>query len=402
MKATTPLPTAAGSGQPTPPAALPAFDYNPLARVVFGAGSLTRLGELARELGGRRVLLVTDPGLWAAGHPQRAFQSLRGAGLETTVFDGVEENPTTRHVQAGLELAKQKQIDLIVAVGGGSSMDCAKGVNFLYTNGGRMSDYKGHNKATKPMLPSIGVPTTSGTGSEAQSFALVADERTHMKMACGDRKAAFRVSILDPELTVSQPAGVTAVTGIDALSHAVESYVCTRRNPLSQMFAREAWRLLETNFTTVLRRPDDLEARSGMQLGANLAGSAIENSMLGAAHACANPLTAHYGLTHGIAVGVLLPHVVRFNAPAVGFLYGDLVHDVGLVNGDRHAAAEVLACHLRALLEQAGLPGRLEDCGVSRSILPLLAEEASQQWTGKFNPRPVAEPELLQIYEMAL
>lgn len=401
MKATTPLPTAAGSGPLTSSAALPAFDYNPLSRVVFGAGSLARLGELARDFGGRRVLLVTDPGLWAAGHPQLAFQSLRGAGLDTTVFDGVEENPTTRHVHIGLEVAREKQIDLIVAVGGGSSMDCAKGVNFLYTNGGRMSDYKGLNKAVKPMLPSIGVPTTSGTGSEAQSFALVADERSHMKMACGDRKAAFRVSILDPELTVSQPAGVTAVTGIDALSHAVESYVCTRRNPLSQMFAREAWRLLEANFATVLRRPDDLEARSGMQLGANLAGSAIETSMLGAAHACANPLTAHYGLTHGIAVGVLLPYVVRFNGPAVGFLYGDLVHDVGLVNGDRNAAAEVLARHLGGLLEQAGVPLRLSDCGVSRSILPLLAEEASQQWTGKFNPRPVAEAELLGLYEAA-
>jgi alcohol dehydrogenase len=138
-----------------------------------------------------------------------------------------------------------------------------------------------------------------------------------------------------------------------------------------------------------------------MQLGANLAGSAIENSMLGAAHACANPLTAHYGLTHGIAVGVLLPHVVRFNAPVVGFLYGDLVHDVGLVNGDKHAAAEVLARHLGTLLEQAELPRRLSDCGVSHSILPLLAEEALQQWTGKFNPRPVGEAELLGLYEAA-
>jgi alcohol dehydrogenase len=405
MKATSSLPTVAGSGptdqsdQPASP--LPPFDYRPLSRVVFGAGSLRQLGALARELGGHRVLLVTDPGLWAAGHPQRALASLRDASLEAFVFDAVEENPTERHVQAGLEMARAKQIDLLVAVGGGSSMDCAKGVNFLYTNGGRMGDYKGYNKATRPMLPSVGVPTTAGTGSEAQSFALVADERTHMKMACGDRKAAFRVSVLDPELTVSQPAGVTAVTGVDALSHAVESYVCTRRNALAQMFAREGWRLLESSFATVLRQPDDLEARSAMQLGAHLAGSAIENSMLGAAHACANPLTAHYGLTHGIAVGVLLPHVVRFNAPAVGFLYGDLVHDVGLVNGDHHAAAEVLARHLQSLLEQAGLPRRLSDCGVSCSILPLLAEEASQQWTGKFNPRPVAEAELLSLYEAA-
>src|SRR5262249_53876625 len=156
--------------------------------------------------------------------PQRAAESLRAAGVETFLFDGVEQNPTTRHVEAGLEVARANRIDLIVAVGGGSAMDSAKGVNFLFTNGGTMSDYKGIGKATKPMLPSLSVPATAGTGSEAQSFALIADEQTHMKMACGDRKAAFRVAVLDPEVTVSQPAKVTAVTGIDALSHALESY----------------------------------------------------------------------------------------------------------------------------------------------------------------------------------
>ncbi len=400
MKVTT-LPPIPGSAPAAPALALPAFDYVPLSRVVFGAGALAQLGELARELGGTRVLLVTDPGLEAAGHPQRALRSLQAAGLEAFVFDAVEENPTTRHVDEGLEVAREKQVDLLVAVGGGSSMDCAKGINFLYTNGGAMADYKGFGRASRPMLPSIGVPTTAGTGSEAQSYALIADERSHMKMACGDRKAAFRVSLLDPELTVSQPPAVTAVTGIDALSHAVESYVTTKRNALSQMFAREAWRMMSPSFERVLARPDDLESRSAMQLGAHLAGVAIETSMLGAAHACANPLTAHYGLTHGIAVGILLPHVVRFNSPAAAFLYGDLVHDVGLLNGDQHAAGEALARHLAALLQAAGLPARLSACGVSRSILPILAEEAAQQWTGKFNPRPVGEAELLSLYEAA-
>jgi alcohol dehydrogenase len=399
---TTPLPSSPGSAPAARLAAsLPSFDYHPLSRVVFGAGTLARLGELARELGGTRVLLVTDPGLENAGHPQRALVSLQRAGLESWVFDAVEENPTTRHVAAGQEMARDHEINLLVAVGGGSSMDCAKGINFLYSNGGSMADYKGFGKATRPMLPSIGVPTTSGTGSEAQSYALIADARTHMKMACGDHKAAFRVSLLDPELTVSQPASVTASTGIDALSHAVESYVTTKRNSLSQMFAREAWRLLQANFEKMLRRPEDLEARSALQLGAYLAGSAIETSMLGAAHALANPLTAHYGMTHGVAIGILLPHVVRFNAAAVGFLYGDLVHDVGLVNGDQHAAGEVLAHHLSSLLRTAELPRTLSSCGVSHSILPLLAEEASQQWTGKFNPRPVGEGELLALYEAA-
>jgi alcohol dehydrogenase len=224
--------------------ALLAFDFQQLTRVVYGAGALSRLGDLVRELGGTRVLLVTDPGLEAAGHPQRALAALQGASLQVSLFDGVEENPSSRHVENGVEIARRHRIDFLVAIGGGSSMDCAKGINFLLTNGGSMIDYKGFGKAAKPMLASIGVPTTAGTGSEAQSFALIADEQTHMKMACGDRKAAFHAAILDPELTVSQPPKVSAITGIDALSHALESYVTLKRNLHSQMFAREAWRLL--------------------------------------------------------------------------------------------------------------------------------------------------------------
>ena len=322
--------------------------------------------------------------------------------MEAFVFDGVEENPTTRHVNAGVEVARQERIDLLVAVGGGSSMDCAKGINFILTNGGEMADYKGFGKATKPMLPSLAVPATAGTGSEAQSYALIADDKAHMKMACGDRKAAFRIAILDPEVTVSQPAAVTAITGIDALSHALESYVCAKRNLLSQTFAREAWRLLVPNLEVVLRSPTDLEARGAMQLGAHFAGAAIENSMLGACHACANPLTAHYGLTHGITIGILLPHVIRFNAAAVAPLYVDLAHEAGLLNGDRSVAAESLAGRITELMQVANLPTSLSACGVRSGILPVLAEEASQQWTARFNPRPVTEADLLQLYEAAL
>ncbi len=402
MATTLPVPRiAARAGD----AALPHFDFHPLSRVVFEAGALGRLGELARELGGRRILLVTDPGLEAAGHPQRALTSLREAGLEVFVFDAVEENPTTRHVHAGVEFARKNQIDQIVAVGGGSSMDCAKGINFLLTNGGQMLDYKGFGHAKKPMLPSIGVPTTAGTGSEAQSYALIADEKTHLKMACGDRKAAFRVSILDPDVTLTQPRHVAAVTGMDALTHAVESYVTLRRSPLSQVFSREAWRLLERNFATVLNHGQDVAARGAMQLGAHFAGMAIETAMLGAAHSCANPLTAHYGLTHGIAVGVLLPHVIRFNAPVAGHLYADLAHDMsepgGHVNGDANVAVELLANRITELLRVAGLPTRLADCGIASSIFPVLAEEASHQWTARFNPRPPSEDDLLRLYQAA-
>jgi alcohol dehydrogenase len=375
------------------------FDYHSPTRVVFGPGSMGRLGELAKELGASRALLVTDPGLEAAGHPQRALAALRSAGLVVEIFDGVEQNPTDRHVQAGVECARRVGIDLLVSVGGGSSMDCAKGINFLLTNGGRMADYRGFGKARKPMLPSIGVPTTAGTGSEAQSYALIADEQSHLKMACGDRKAAFQIAVLDPEVTVSQPASVTALTAIDAVSHALESYVTSKRNPLAQMFAREAWKLLEANFEGVLQNPRDLEARGSMQMGAFLAGTAIENSMLGACHSCANPLTAHYGMTHGMAIGILLPHVVRFNAVAVGSLYGELAELAGLDHDD---PAEAVAGRIVELLRAAKLPVSLSECGVSATILPVLADEANQQWTARFNPRPVADGELLALYQAAL
>ncbi|MCI0640628.1 MAG: iron-containing alcohol dehydrogenase [Gemmataceae bacterium] len=378
------------------------FDFHTPTRVVFGPGTLVRLGELAQELGDTRVLLVTDPGLEAAGHPQRAVASLEAAGLRTFVFDQVEENPTGKHVDNGVRFAKPLDIDLIVSVGGGSAMDCAKGINFVLTNGGAISDYKGFGKAHKPMLPSIGVPTTAGTGSEAQSYALIADEATHMKMACGDRKAAFQTAILDPEVTVSQPPQVTALTGIDALSHALESYVTTARSPVSQMFAREAWKLLEVNLEKVLHHPHDLEARGAMQMGAFLAGTAIENSMLGVCHSCANPLTAHYGLTHGLAIGIMLPHVLRFNGETVGALYADLTEEAGLHNGTPDAAAFTLADRITHLLKLAGVPSRLADCGVARSILPLLADEAARQWTARFNPRPVTEKEILGLYEAAM
>ncbi len=382
-----------------PLAGPPAFDFTPLNRVVFGPGTLSRLGELARELGGRRVLLVTDPGLEAAGHPQRAVASLRDAGLEVTVFDEVRENPSTACVELGTHVAQANKIDLLVAVGGGSSMDCAKGINFVFTNGGSIADYKGFGLAQKPMLPSIGIPTTSGTGSEAQSFALITDEKSHIKMACGDKKAAFRVAILDPELTVSQPRSVTAATGVDAIAHAIESYVCNKRNPISEAFALAAWRLLEPNFETVLREPANLDARSAMQVGSHLAGAAIESAMLGICHSCANPLTAHYGITHGTAIGMLLPHVIRFNGPVAESMYAELVSAVQPLNGV--PASEILANRIAELVAAAGQPVRLRDCGVSDTILSLLAVEANEQWTARFNPRPVVEEDLHQVYQAA-
>lgn len=379
------------------------FDYQPRTRIVFGPGKLDSLGDLAGEIGARRVLLVSDHGIIAAGHAQRAIDTLAKAKIETHVFAEFQENPNSDDVEAGVKLAKRYDPELIVGLGGGSSMDCAKGINFVYSNGGRIHDYWGTGKALKPMLPMIAVPTTAGTGSEAQSYALISDAVTHVKMACGDKKAACRIALLDPALTVTQPRRVTALTGIDAIAHALETYVTKPRNPMSLAFSREAWRLLAENFGKVLEAPNDLEARGAMQLGACFAGMAIENSMLGATHALANPLTAEYGIVHGQAIGLMLPHVIRYNGEAFPDWYRELSDSLVGVNGgpsfDR--GANGLAAFVAELVRKADLPQRLSDCSVARESLPKLAEAAAKQWTGTFNPRQVGVDELLSLYERA-
>ncbi len=378
------------------------FDFRLPTRIVFGVDAIEQLGDLTRELPAQRVLLVSDPGIAAAGHTRRAIESLERAGATVRLFEGVHENPTTADVAAGLAEAAPFKPDAIVGLGGGSAMDCAKGVNFLYSNGGRMQDYWGVNKAPNPMLPMVAVPTTAGTGSEAQSFALISDAETHVKMACGDKKAACRIAILDPRLTLTQPPRVTALTGIDALAHAIETYVSTKRSLISQSFSREAWQFLVTHFQQVFERPDDLSARGAMQLGACLAGLAIENSMLGAAHGLANPLTAHCGLAHGQAVGVMLPHVIRFNAEVVSREYDDLWKLRGTAEAAHDGApAEALAALVVSLTRRAGLQTSLAACGVDRSALPALAEEAARQWTTTFNPRPASAAALLELYHQA-
>lgn len=360
------------------------FDFQSRTRVVFGPGSLHRLDTLATELGFRRALLVADRGMVAAGYVAEASRLLSQAGVAVFPFHDFEANPDTAMVETGRAFAATHQIDSIVGLGGGSSMDCAKGINFVLTNGGRMQDYWGYGKAARPLLPMIGIPTTAGTGSEAQSYALISDADTRVKMACGDPKAAFRVAILDPCMTLSQPLAVTAATGYDAISHAVETFVTTRRTGISECFSREAWRLLNGNFERVLAQPDDLESRAAMQLGAHLAGAAIENSMLGATHACANPLTARYGTVHGVAIASLLAHVVRWNASP---RYQELSPD--------------LAARLQELATAAGLPARVRAVGVQEADLPLLAEEAGRQWTGRFNPRPFDAAGALEVYRCA-
>lgn len=381
---------------------LNSFDFTLRTRLVFGSGAIERLGELTRDLPARRALIVTDSGILRAGHVERAIHALEGAGVEPVVFSDVHPNPSTRDVDACVACARSAQVEALIGLGGGSSLDTAKGCNFVLTNGGTMEDYWGTGLATRPMLPFIAVPTTAGTGSECQSYALIAKPDTHQKMACGDPKATARVALLDPDLTLSQPSHVTACTGIDAIAHAVETAVTRRRNPVSDLYSREAFRLLYPHFSVVLREPGNREARAAMLLGAAYAGIAIENSMLGAAHSLANPLTAHYGVVHGQAVGMLLPSVIRMNGEdaAAARAYRDLAAAAGLVEStaDAASAVEALARAIEGLLEVARMPAALGEVGVAREKVPLLAEEAARQWTAQFNPRPVAAPDFERLY----
>jgi len=387
------------------PSVLRAFDFPSPTRLITGAGSVEQVGRLARELGAKRVLLVTDAGIVAAGHAGRVQTNLEGAELQVTFFDRVRENPTTKCVDDCVAVARAAGVDTIIGLGGGSSMDTAKGCNFILTNGGQMKDYWGVGKATKPMLPFIAIPTTAGTGSEMQCAALIADEVTHQKMACLDPKCSAAIAFLDPTLTLSQPPRVTACTGIDAIAHAVETAVTTKRNEISGKLSTEAFTRCLHAFPKVLEEPGNLPARERMQLGAALAGAAIEQSMLGAAHAAANPLTAHYGIVHGHAVGLMLPHVVRFNAEDgnARMIYAQLALAAGIApisDAPAQAVAE-LAARLEGLLKASGLSATLSAGGVDHDSLLIMAEEATRQWTAGFNPRPVSREDFVRLYEAA-
>jgi alcohol dehydrogenase len=377
---------------PATPSFVSDFTHAPGTKVVFGSNTVDRAGVFARTLGAQRVLIVTDKGIAEAGHLERVINSLSAAGVEWSAFMGVVENPTTQTVDECVASAREMSADLLIGLGGGSSMDTAKGCNFILTNGGRMSDYWGTGRATQPMLPLIAIPTTAGTGSECQSYALISDAVTHAKMACGDRKAAARIAILDPVLTISQPSRVTRVTGMDAIAHAVESAVCKKHTDISVAYSRAAFALLATSFPRVLENPANTEARAAMQLGAALSGIAIENSMLGAAHSAANPLTAHFGTIHGEAVGMMLPHVVRFNStiPAAAAEYAILAASAG---------AASLPDLLTSLLDTACLPAQLPAGTLTAENIPHLAAEAAAQWTAQFNPRPASSQDFAGLFE---
>jgi alcohol dehydrogenase len=358
------------------------FQMEARTRIVRGPGRLGELGSLVGQLGAARTLLVADPALPLAARMART--QVEGAGSECLEFAQGKENPDSALAETVRQTAEALRPDLIVARGGGSTLDLAKAAGFLLANGGQMSDYQGYGLAKHPLPALIAIPTTTGTGSEAQSYCVIADAATKRKMACGAPTAAAKVALLDPELALSQPRAVRAASGYDAIAHAVETWVTTKRNEMSDLCAREAWRLLSSHYLPVLERQEDVLGIGAMQWGAYLAGWAIEHSMLGAAHACANPLTRRYGTTHAHALAVVLPAVVSFNSEVCRARYDELSPD--------------LEARVREFGAAAGLPSRLRDLGAAPEHLEELAEDAAAQWTGRHNPRPFDAISALEIY----
>lgn len=405
----------------------------PSPAVLSRPGALDSLGEVARAYGFARPLVTSDSGIADAGILDRALRSLAESGIRAAAFTDIGENPSESEVERGREAARRAGADSLIGLGGGSSLDVAKGVGFLLAGGGRMEDYRGYDRVGAPLPPMIGAPTTAGTGSEAQSYALISRDRDHRKLACGAPSALFRAVIHDPALLPSAPLEVRAAAGFDALAHAVETAVSTRRTEASAALSRSAFALLASSFPKVVRAggaanglpsagaaEEDLGGSSHwarMQRGAFFAGAAIERSMLGAAHALANPLTRIYGLSHGRALARTLPAVVRWNAEVeeadaayAGLLAVGAVARTGGTagvpnGGSREGAGDTLAAWIEEAAAAGGLlEGGLEDEGdrFPESAVAALAAEAAEEWTGRFNPRPFAEESARTLYRAAL
>ncbi len=352
------------------------FDFRPRTRILFGAGEFARLGEVAREQNATRCLLIAGQSSVDSGHAQEAVRSLKARRMDVFAFHDFTANPTVAMVEAARDYAAPHAVNLLVGLGDGAALDFAKLVNVLLSNGGSLRDYRGYGNVPKPLLPMIAIPTTAANGSEAQGNAAIADPESRAKMICGDPKIFYRTAILDPKLTLGQPA---AVNGYVAISNAVETLLSTRRTPISECFSREAWRLLDAGFARAVRVPEDLEARSGMLLGAHFAGLAVEYAALGPAHACAQPLVENYQMPPGAAVALVL-------APALEWI---------------EEGAELIP-RLQELAAIAELPSSLRDTTVPEQALPRLADEAAAQWSGRFSPRHFDAAAALEIYRAAL
>lgn len=371
---------------------------------VMGAGCLTEAMANIKSYGFTKGLIVTDAVLNKIGVADKVSKLLADNGIASVVYDGVKPNPTVSNVEAGLALLKQNNCDFVVSLGGGSPHDCAKGIALCATNGGHIGDYEGVDRSAKPQLPLVAINTTAGTASEMTRFCIITDETRHIKMAIVDRNTTPILSVNDPELMLAKPAGLTAATGMDALTHAIEAYVSIAATPITDACALKAAELIAQNLRTAVKDGQNIVARENMAYAQFLAGMAFNNASLGYVHAMAHQLGGFYDLPHGVCNAVLLPHVETFNIETSAARLRDVAQAMGVdvSNLDAKAGAEACIAAIRSLSADVGIPAGLKDLGAKEEDIPVLAANALKDACGLTNPRRADQNDIEQIFKNAL
>lgn len=370
--------------------------------VQFGSGVAKKTGEVAKELGAKKIFFVYDQGVKAAGLVDTVLTSLKNSDLDVMEYDGVLPNPPDTIIEEAATKAKEFNADVIVALGGGSSIDCAKAINILQTNPAPINQYDGINLVKNPTKPLIAIPTTAGTASEVTAFSIVTDTTKKKKMVIGGQFVGATMALVDPELTIGMPPAITASTGMDALTHAIEAYVSKAAMVPTDLFALKAIDLIYNNLVTATKNGKDIEARTNMLLGSMLAGYAFNSAVLGLVHSIAHPLSVHCGLPHGVANAVGLPFVMEFNGVEVPEKIKEIGLAMGLDVADMPAdkAVVVTVEAIEKMSKELEIP-KLRDLNVPKEMFDRLAEDALKEISTMFNPRDVSKTDVLQILERA-
>ncbi len=372
---------------------------------IMGEGSLADAGKEILSLGFKKALIVTDEVLHRqVGSTKVLTDMLDELRIKYAVYDGTHPNPTVGQVEDGLTMLKAENCDFIISFGGGSPHDCAKAIGVVATNGGSIRDYEGVNKSTRPMLPLIAVNTTSGTASEMTRFCIITDEARHVKMAIVDWRTTPTISVDDPSLMVGMPKSLTAATGMDALTHAVEAYVSTLATPITDACALHAIKLIAGYLRRAVQDGHDLEAREKMTYAEFLAGMAFNSASLGYVHAMAHQLGGFYDLPHGVCNAILLPHVEAYNALVVPERFVDIAEALGedVTGLNAQQAADRAIAAIRKLSADVGIPRNLRELGVKAEDLRTLAQNALKDACGATNPKQPSLDEVIDIYERAM
>ena len=370
---------------------------------IMGNGCLDEAMAAIRNYGFRKALIVTDAGLAKAGVATLIAEKLALQDVQSVIFDGAKPNPSIANVEAGLKVLKEHACDFVVSLGGGSPHDCAKGIALCATNGGHIRDYEGVDQSAKPQLPLVSINTTAGTASEMTRFCIITDEERHVKMAIVDRNVTPLLSVNDPELMVAMPKGLTAATGMDALTHAIEAYVSTAATPITDACAIKAMELISQNLRQAVRDGKDLVARENMAYAQFLAGMEFNNASLGFVHAMAHQLGGYYDLPHGVCNAVLLPHVQTFNANVCAQRLTDVAHALGAdVRGlSPEEGAQAAIAAIRTLAKDVEIPAGLRDLGAKLDDIPVLATNALKDACGFTNPRKADQAQIEEIFRNA-